>query len=197
MKQTFERFYKRIKRGAVTLFFFSGFAIQSDHLTYLIPVDAQIWLEADVRRDGISLDDILNNIAAGGAKIKIALLDASRRNPYERRFRSHSAGLAPANAPVGTLLMYSAALNSVQSDSSNEHGLFVTELLKNVGVPDLTADDALNRTRIAISAATHGEDVPWVSSSMAEDFSLDSDLNRPALTDQPVGRIAIRRYEVR
>jgi hypothetical protein len=61
----------------------------------------------------------------------------------------------------------------VQSEySSGDHSVFVTELLKNVGIPNLTAEEALNRTRLAISAATHGEQVPWVSSSLAEDFTL-------------------------
>ena len=79
----------------------------------MIPVDAQIWTEADVRRDGFSLETVLGEINNRGAGVKIALIDASRRNPFERRFRSFSAGLAPVIAPNGTLVMYSAALSSV------------------------------------------------------------------------------------
>ena len=79
----------------------------------MIPVDAQIWTEADVRRDGFSLETVLGEINSRGAGVKIALIDASRRNPFERRFRSFSAGLAPVIAPNGTLVMYSAALSSV------------------------------------------------------------------------------------
>ena len=77
----------------------------------MIPVDAQIWTEADVRRDGFSLETVLGEINSRGAGVKIALIDASRRNPFERRFRSFSAGLAPVIAPNGTLVMYSAALS--------------------------------------------------------------------------------------
>src|SRR5437588_7837180 len=83
----------------------------------MIPVDAQIWTEADVRRDGFSLETVLGEINSRGAGVKIALVDASRRNPFERRFRSFSAGLAPVIAPNGTLVMYSAALSSVISDT--------------------------------------------------------------------------------
>ena len=77
----------------------------------MIPVDAQIWTEADVRRDGFGLETVLGEINSRGAGVKIALIDASRRNPFERRFRSFSAGLAPVIAPNGTLVMYSAALS--------------------------------------------------------------------------------------
>src|SRR6185503_10839889 len=102
--------------------FFSGYGIQSGRQSYILPVDAQIWTEADVRRDGFSLETILGEINNRGAGIKIALLDASRRNPFERRFRSFSAGLAPVIAPSGTLVMYSAAPGAVVSDSASDRG---------------------------------------------------------------------------
>ena len=138
MRLALNRLYSRIKPGSVALIFFSGYGIQSGRQSYLIPVDAQIWTEADVRRDGFSLETILGEINNRGAGVKIALLDASRRNPFERRFRSFSAGLAPVIAPSGTLVMYSAALSSVVSDAGTDHSLFVSELLKEIRVPDLT-----------------------------------------------------------
>ncbi|MGG2357389.1 caspase family protein, partial [Salmonella enterica] len=54
MRQVLDRFYARIERGAVALIFFGGFAIQSNRQTYLLPVDAQVWTEPDVSRDGFS-----------------------------------------------------------------------------------------------------------------------------------------------
>src|SRR3977135_2981801 len=116
MRRAFDRLYGRIKPSSVVLVFFSGYGVQSGRQSYMIPVDAQIWTEPDVRRDGFSLEPILGEINSRGAGVKIALLDASRRNPFERRFRSFSAGLAPVIAPSGTLVMYSAALNSAVRD---------------------------------------------------------------------------------
>jgi predicted Zn-dependent protease len=66
--------------------------------------------------------------------------------------------------------MYSAALSSVISDASTDHSLFVSELLKEVRVPDLTAEETLNRTRVGVTRASRAEQVPWISSSLAEDF---------------------------
>src|SRR5262249_46323610 len=154
--------------GSVVLIFFSGFGIQSNRQSYMIPVDAQIWSEADVRHDGFSLETVLGELNGRGAGVKIALVDASRRNPYERRFRTFSAGLAPN----GRLVMYSAALSSVISDSGGDHSLFVQELLKEIRVPDLMAEETLNRTRVGVTRASRGEQVPWISSSLAEDFSF-------------------------
>ena len=172
MRRAFDRLYGRIKPGSVALIFFSGFGVQSSRQSYMIPVDAQIWTEPDVRRDGVSLETVLGEINNRGAGVKIALIDASRRNPFERRFRSFSAGLAPVIAPNSTLVMYSAALSSVISDNGGDHSLFVRELLKEIRVPDLMAEETLNRTRVSVTLASRSEQVPWISSSLAEDFSF-------------------------
>jgi hypothetical protein len=172
MRRAFDRLYGKLKPGSVALVFFSGFGVQSSRQSYMIPVDAQIWTEPDVRRDGFSLETVLGEINSRGAGVKIALIDASRRNPFERRFRSFSAGLAPVIAPNGTLVMYSAALSSVISDNGTDHSLFVRELLKEIRTPDLMAEETLNRTRVGVTRASRSEQVPWISSSLAEDFSF-------------------------
>jgi Caspase domain/Tetratricopeptide repeat len=192
MRRAFDRLYGKIKPGSVALIFFSGFGVQSNRQSYMIPVDAQIWTEPDVRRDGFSLETVLGEINSRGAGVKIALVDASRRNPFERRFRSFSAGLAPVIAPNGTLVMYSAALSSVISDNGGDHSLFVQELLKEIRVPDLMAEETLNRTRVGVTRASRGEQVPWISSSLAEDFSFSAGVggNRPpALGAGPVATL--------
>ena len=46
------------------------------------------------------------------------------------------------------------------------------ELLKEIRVPDLMAEETLNRTRVGVTRASRSEQVPWISSSLAEDFSF-------------------------
>ena len=135
MRQALERFYARIQPGGVALFFFDGFGIQSARQTYLLPVDAQIWMEADVVRDGFNIETILGEMNTRGASVKVALIEAARRNPFERRFRRYSAGLAPAVTPNNTLVLYSSALGSVIGSVRADHGLFATELLREVPRP--------------------------------------------------------------
>jgi hypothetical protein len=186
MRRAFERLYGKIKPGSVALIFFSGFGVQSSRQSYMIPVDAQIWTEPDVRRDGFSLETVLGEINSRGAGVKIALIDASRRNPFERRFRSFSAGLAPVIAPNGTLVMYSAALSSVVSDNGSDRSLFVKELLKEIRTPDLMAEETLNRTRVGVTRVSRQEQVPWISSSLAEDFSFIPSGSGPRPASPPV-----------
>jgi len=173
MKREFDRFYAKIAPGSVALVFFGGYAIQAARQSFIIPVDGQIWRETDVPRDGISLESILREMNARGAKVKIAVIDASRRNPYERRIRRFSTGLAPVDAPTGSLVMYSSAPSTVVEDTGSEQRLFLTELVKQLRVPGLPAEEVFNRTRMSVSRGTQGQQVPWVSNSLVSDFSFD------------------------
>jgi Caspase domain len=172
MRSALDRLYAKITAGSTALIFFDGFGVQSARQTYLLPVDAQIWTEPDVLRDGFDLEAILAQMDSRGASVKIALLDASRRNPFERRFRRYSAGLAPAVTPANTLVLYSSALGSVVSNSRNDHSVFVTELLREIRAPGVGGEQTLRNTQAGVVSATRGEQVPWLSSSLTVDFSF-------------------------
>jgi tetratricopeptide (TPR) repeat protein len=172
MRSAVDSFKAKIKPGAAALLFFSGYGIQTAKQSYLIPVDAQIWTEGEVKRDGVSIESILSAMDAAGASVKVVIVDAARRNPFERRFRGFSAGLASLNAPVGTLAIYSAAPDKVSSESNDGSSLFVTELLKEMRTPQLSAEDVFNHTRVNVSRASRNEQVPSVSSSLTETFSF-------------------------
>jgi uncharacterized caspase-like protein len=95
MQRAINAFTDKIKDGTTAFFYFSGIGLQVSRRSYLIPTNAQIWSEADVRRDGVSVDALLAEVHRKGAKVKIVIIDAARRNPFERRFRASAAGLAP------------------------------------------------------------------------------------------------------
>ena len=67
-----------------------------------------------------------------GARAKLVVIDASRRNPYERRFRSYSHGLAPISAPDNALILTSATPGKVADDSRGQNSVLVAELLNNL-----------------------------------------------------------------
>ena len=76
-------------------------------------------------------------------------------------------------APNGTLVMYSAALSSVMSDNGGDHGLFVQELLKEIRVPDLMAEETLNRTRVGVTRASRSRHrCPGYRRRWRRDFSF-------------------------
>jgi uncharacterized caspase-like protein len=171
MSRAIGRLKAKIKPDTVVMLFFGGYGVQVGRESFMIPVDAAIWKESDVRRDGVSIEKVLDAMTEKGAKAKLVVVDASRRNPYERRFRSYSHGLAPISAPENALILTSATPGKVADDGRGQHSVLVTELLANLSQPS-GAQQAFNKTRIAVSRASEGEQVPSVSSSLLEDVRL-------------------------
>jgi uncharacterized caspase-like protein len=171
MARAITRIKAKIKPDSVVMLFFGGYGVQVGRESFMIPVDAAIWKEADVRRDGVSVEAFLDAMREQGARTKLVVLDASRRNPYERRFRSYSHGLAPISPPENTLVLSSATPGKVADDSRGQYSVLVAELLNNLAAP-AGAETAFNKTRVAISRASEGEQVPSVSSSLLEDVPL-------------------------
>lgn len=172
MSRAVDRLKSKIRPDSVVMLFFGGYGVQVGRESYMIPVDAAIWKEADVRREGLSIESVLEVMKEKGARAKLAVIDASRRNPYERRFRAFSHGLAPINAPDNALILSSASPGKVADDSAGQHSVLMSELLTNLNSQAGNVEAVFNKTRIAISRASEGEQVPSVSSSLLEDVSL-------------------------
>jgi uncharacterized caspase-like protein len=168
MVRAVNRLKSRIKRDTVVMLFFGGYGVQAGRESYMLPVDAVIWKENDVRRQGVSIEGVLDMMKEQGAKAKLVVVDASRRNPYERRFRSYSHGLAPISATDNALILSSASPGKVVDDGKGEHSVLVSEFLNNLNTQG-SAESVFNKTRLAISRASEGDQVPTVSSSLLED----------------------------
>ena len=171
MARAIGRLKAKIRPDTVVMLFFGGYGVQVGRESFMIPVDAAIWKEADVRRDGVSIESVLDAMAEQGAKAKLVVVDASRRNPYERRFRTYSHGLAPISAPENALILSSATPGKVVDDSKGQHSVLMSALLNNLAA-QAGAETAFNKTRVAISRASEGEQVPSVSSSLLEDVRI-------------------------
>jgi uncharacterized caspase-like protein len=176
MNRAVARLKSRIRPDSVVMLFFGGYGVQAGRESYMMPVDAAIWKEADVRRDGVSVEAVLDVMKERGARAKLVVIDASRRNPYERRFRAFSHGLAPISAPDNALILSSATPGQVADDSGGQNSVLMAELLNNLG-GESGIESSFNKTRVAISRASDGVQVPSVSSSLLEDVRLGASEN--------------------
>lgn len=168
MVRAVNRLKSRIRPDTVVMLFFGGYGVQAGRESYMLPVDAVIWKESDVRRQGVSIDGVLDMMKEQGAKARLVVVDASRRNPYERRFRAYSHGLAPISASDNALILTSASPGKVVDDGKGEHSVLVSEFLNNLNARG-SAESVFNKTRVAIARASEGDQVPTVSSSLLED----------------------------
>jgi uncharacterized caspase-like protein len=143
MTEAIDRLKAAARPGSVVLAYFGGFAVQSEGRNYMIPVDAKIWQERDVRRDGVEIERALSDLGALRARIRIAIVDASRRNPYERRFRCYSHGLAPIDADSNMIVITPTSPEQVVDDAGASPNDFVNGLAAELGSSSRSVEEVL------------------------------------------------------
>jgi hypothetical protein len=177
----------------VGLFFYAGHGIQVEGRNYLIPVGADIQTEADVKYKAVDAGLVLDYMEEADAALNIVILDACRDNPYARRFRSTTRGLARLDMPVGelgSLLGYSTAPGQVAADGAGRNSPYTKYLLQALKTPGLRLMDVFQKVRISVYDETHGKQIPWVSESLLGDFYFLESTHKvsppsaPALTVQ-------------
>ena len=186
LEEAIGAFGERLKDGAVAMIFYSGHGLQVQGRNFLIPVDAKVASEAQVRLQTVDVDVVLDQMAAAHSRVNLVILDACRNNPFEHRFRGLSGGLAQMNAPEGTMIAYATAPGKVASDGESRNGLYTEEFLKAIDQPGIPIEDVFKHVRTAVMQRSDGAQTPWESSSLTGDFYFKggSSAETPARTRQ-------------
>ena len=167
MTEAIDRLKGAARPGSVVLVYFGGFGVQSEGQNYMIPLDAKIWQERDVRRDGVEIDRALSDLSASGARIRIAIVDVSRRNPYERRFRNYSHGLAPIDVDANTIVITSTSAEQVIEDAGASPNRFVNGLAAEIAPSPRSVEEVLTARAAAAGRSRREEEhsMPAVESN--------------------------------
>ncbi len=163
-------FGERLKNGKIGLFYFSGHGIQINDQNYLIPIGANIQKEHEIDDETVPLGRILGEMGEAKNNANIMILDACRNNPFLKKFRSLNRGLAPIDAPAGTLIAYATAPGQVAEDGEGDNSPYTRELIKQICFGGLKIEDVFKRVRVSVIKKTNGRQVPWESSSFTIDF---------------------------
>jgi formylglycine-generating enzyme required for sulfatase activity len=170
MQRAIDALIGKITSRSTVLFYFAGLGIQVERRTFLMPKYARVWTEQEVRRDGFNLEELVAEFHRKGAKVKIVIIDAARQNPFESHFRTAPAGLAALDTPENTIAIFSAAPGKLIVERTSETSLFTSELLKELRGPHTAAEEVFNRVRMEVSRASNNEQIPWMSSSLIDEF---------------------------
>ncbi|WP_171817289.1 caspase family protein [Sulfuritalea hydrogenivorans] len=170
MNRATTKFGESLASGSVGLLFYAGHGMQVKGRNFLIPIDAEIRTEASVRNEAVDAEQVMEQMDAAKTGLNIVILDACRNNPFERRFRGSSGGLASMDAPKGTLIAYATGPGKVASDGDGANGLYTSEILKVIEEPGLRIEDVFKRVRLNVARATNDEQLPWETSSLVGDF---------------------------
>ena len=189
MEQAVSEFGHALTPGSVALFYYAGHGLQLNGHNFLVPVDAEIATEPDVRLQTLDSDAVVDQLVASGSDVNLMILDACRNNPFEQRFRSQGGGLAQIDAPKGTLIAYATAPGHVASDGAGGNGLYTAKLIEAIKTPGIPIEEMFKRVRIAVSQATGDAQTPWEASSLVGDFYFSGPTT--VVVNAPVDRDAL------
>ena len=184
-----DEFATRLEDADVGLFYYAGHGLQVAGDNFLVPVDARLQREAQVRLQTVPLETVLAAMESA-VPTRLILLDACRDNPLAQALKrgmtaSRSSavgqGLAEVRAGEGTLVAYATAPGDVASDGRGQHSPFTAALLNHIATPGLEVRQLLTRVRADVVAATGRDQTPWDHSSLLRDFYFE-----PAAAEPPV-----------
>ncbi len=170
LDEAIDRFVKRLDRGDVGLFFYSGHGIQVAGANYMIPVDFDASSEKDAKYEAYSMDRIRERMDERGARLSILILDACRNNPF-RGQKSLGRGLAVMQGGRGTFIAFATSPGKTASDGrGGKNGLFTEQLLETLATPGLTIHEVFREVRRKVDRVSGGDQLPWISESVIGDF---------------------------
>ncbi|MFC5394729.1 SUMF1/EgtB/PvdO family nonheme iron enzyme [Bosea vestrisii] len=173
-------FRAKLARGAQVVIFYAGHAVQSRGRNFLVPVDAAPRGPAEVARDAIDLDQLLDALIVSRPASAVVVLDAARDNPWQAGLGG-GKGLAPIERIETVAIVAPAAPGRTVAETPGRADPAIEEWLKAIRTPGLDMTAALTRAREAVSRATRRSQQLWLS-SMPPAGLVVTPIGRPVAT---------------
>ena len=135
------RFAREARSADVALFYYSGHAMQFAGVNYLMPIDAALDDEADLRRFS-RVDDFIADLQLA-KNLRILVLDSCRDNPLAEALKRSAnrnrstapveAGLARVDSPQGMIVAFSTQAGRTADDGKGRNSPYTTAFLDNIG----------------------------------------------------------------
>ena len=147
MQEAAIRFARAASNADVAVFYYSGHAMQFNGVNYLMPIDAKLDDEADLRRF-TRVDDILSDLQQA-RNLRILVLDSCRDNPLaenlkrsigQTRGAAMPRGLSKMEAPRGTIVSFSTQAGQTADDGQGRNSPYTTAFLKHIEEPQEIGD---------------------------------------------------------
>lgn len=163
-------FGRKAQGSDIALFYYAGHGIAVGGSNYLLPVDADIKSEMDVKLGAAINVDLTLEQTMGDAKVKLVFLDACRDNPFAAKIKSNSAtrsvnvqsGLAEMKSGEGTLIAFATGPGQTALDGQEgNNSPFTRALIDNITKPGVEIQQAMTSVRAQVNEETHKGQLPW------------------------------------
>lgn len=172
MKNALRRFARQARGYDFVMFYFAGHGVQDEGFNYLLPVEARLELQSELRYC-LSADDVVQQLDALPASARLIVLDACR-NAHKSWTRNADEGLARMEAGEGTVILFSTQSGKKALDGDGDHSPFATAMLENIAKPDVDFTHAINSVVRDTYNATQKMQYPLLVGALLSDFSFNS-----------------------
>ncbi|MEM1198502.1 MAG: caspase family protein [Pseudomonadota bacterium] len=167
-------FAEAADRADVALFYYAGHGLQFQESNFLVPVDAKIENQFQVRQETVTLDAIVRLMESRARKV-LVFLDACRDNPLANRLKSKDRSIGRGLARVETrapetLITFAAAPGTVAADGTGRNSPFTASLLKHMGTPGVEIEVMLKRVTADVLSETRRKQRPERLSRLTTEF---------------------------
>ena len=162
-------FGKKAQGADVAVFFYAGHGIAISGTNYLLPVDADIKSEMDVKLGAAINIDLTLDQTMGDAKVKLVFLDACRDNPFAAKIKSNATrsvsvqqGLAEMKSGEGTLIAFATGPGQTALDGQEgTNSPFTRALIAHITQPGIEIQQAMTEVRAQVNEETNKGQLPW------------------------------------
>jgi Caspase domain/Putative peptidoglycan binding domain len=170
MTERLLEFGKKAQGADVAVFFYAGHGIAISGTNYLLPIDADIKSEMDVKLGAAINIDLTLDQTMGDAKVKLVFLDACRDNPFAAKIKSNSAtrsvsvqtGLAEMKSGEGTLIAFATGPGQTALDGQEgTNSPFTRALIAHITTPGVEIQQAMTEVRAQVNEETNKGQLPW------------------------------------
>ena len=155
----------------IVMVYFAGHGVQVAGENYLLPVDAKLGSEEELRSVALSLGELTRRLDAVKSGLQIVVLDSCRDNPFKQS-RGLRRGLATASERLGRIVAFSTSPGNVATDGDTGASPYATALAESVTIPGLSIEGVFKRVRATVKERTGGKQEPWENSAVYGDFQF-------------------------
>ena len=175
MSNAVAEFADALPEGATAFVFYAGHGMQIGGASYLIPVDMVVTSEQSVPLRAYPLKTLLERVSAAKSAVNVVVLDACRDNPFQPappvRYRSlNNLGLAPIQAPRGTVVAYSTQPGQLAADGQDKNSVYTAALAGVLLEPRLALEDIFKKVNALVRNKTRDDQIPWYESSLTDEY---------------------------
>lgn len=166
-QQSLREFRAKADGADVALVYYAGHGIEGQGKNWLIPTDAKLAADRDLAFEAVDLDLVMQTI--GGAKLRVAILDACRNNPFGQKWRAGTRAVTRGLTGIevdDVLVIFAAAPGQTAADGSDGNSPFAASLARHLPEPGLPIQLLGGVVRDDVLAATDGAQRPFISASI-------------------------------